>query len=185
MTLFPFLLRGAKMSDEAEDAEDVFYGCVECKGANNRGRRSEGSALCKFDGCKRAYSKKRKAGALSFVEAHAATSARAPTVCYKIKQVVGVSLCLPGDMSGYEKRVGKKMDDNCIAYQVCGGFGEDRRDEFIPDTRWVKLSELLESGMSEQALKVLDTFAGKLQAQCKEARKRLRLVQEAEDECMQ
>ena len=42
------------------DDDDTFYGCVECSGDRGRPRRSGGSAICKFDGCKRSYAKKRK-----------------------------------------------------------------------------------------------------------------------------
>ena len=41
------------------------------------------------------------------------------------------------------KRAGCKADDNNIAYKVRGGFGADKDDELIPDTRWIKLSELV------------------------------------------
>ena len=57
------------------------------------------------------------------------------TTCFEIKSVLGVSLCMPPSMSGYERRAGRAADDDDICYQVRGGFGEDEHDALIPDTR--------------------------------------------------
>ena len=135
------------MADDTDD--DTFYDCVECSGERGRPRRSDGSATCKFDGCKRSYAKKRK---LEAVAADAPRSAQlaptgataAPTVCYKIKHVLGVAMCLPSDMSGYERRNGKKAAADQLSYLVCGGFGEDAQDSMIND-RLQNIVDLVEN----------------------------------------
>ena len=54
-------------------------------------------------------------------------------------------------------------DDDNIAYKVRGGFGEDKDDELIPETRWIRLSELVHN-MDERSLIALDKWAGKHKA---------------------
>ena len=44
----------------------------------------------------------------------------------------------------------------------------------MPDTRWVKLSNLVDNELDENDCKLLDTFAKNLQVVAKTARKRLR-----------
>ena len=79
------------------------------------------------------------------------------------------------------KRAGCKADDNNIAYKVRGGFGADKDDELIPDTHWIKLSELVYN-IDERALASLDKWAGKLQkAEREAARESLRAEQEGEE----
>ena len=43
-----------------------------------------------------------------------------------------------------------------MAHKVRGGYGEDRDDELIPDTRWVNLSELV-ANLDDRSLAVLST----------------------------
>ena len=50
-------------------------------------------------------------------------------------------------------------DDICC--EVRGGFGEDEDDRFMPDTRWLMLSELVQN-IDRTELKKLDKFAKKL-----------------------
>ena len=102
----------------------------------------------------------------------------ARTSCFKVREVLGVDLCLAAD--DREMRAGRSADDDNVAYKVRGGFGEDKDDELIPDTRWVKLAELT-ANMSESQLASLDTWAGKLQKVLKEARKRKRQQQENDE----
>ena len=166
----------------SDEDEDVFYDCAVCSGDQGREPRSDGSAVCKFDGCKCEYAKRRK---LEHVDVdalprQAPTGGDTSTYCYTVKEVVGVSMCPTDHMTPYEKRAGRKQKDTGISYQVRGGFGEDKRDDFIPDTRWVPLTELVQN-LDERGLKLLDTFAAKLQSTCKEARKRLREARERED----
>ena len=50
-------------------------------------------------------------------------------------------------------------------------------DELMPETRWVKLSELV-FNMNDSSLASLDKWAGKLQKSAQEASKRTRAAQE-------
>ena len=102
----------------------------------------------------------------------------ARTSCFKIREVVGIDMRVAADDRA--KRAGCKADDNNIAYKVRGGFGADKDDELIPDTHWIKLSELVYN-MDERALASLDKWAGKLQKAAREARERLRAEQEGEE----
>ena len=89
----------------------------------------------------------------------------------ELRDVVGVDLCVA--MSDRQKRAGRSLDDDNISYKVRGGFGEDKDDELIPDTCWVKLTELV-NNLDERGLAALDKWAGKLQQTARDARKRLR-----------
>ena len=125
----------------SEPDEEVFWECVICHGAMGRERRSSGSVNCKHDSCKRALKRKREAGEV-FEEVEVAEPEKTPrTSCFKIREVVGVDLRVTaGDR---EKRAGGRLDDARIAFKVRGGFGEDKDDELIPDTRWIKLPVLV------------------------------------------
>ena len=81
------------------------------------------------------------------------------TQCFKVKEVIGVSLCME-QMSAAERRVGRERADEEIRCQVRGKFGSDAdedTDDMLPDTRWVKLSELTDN-IREADLKALDEF---------------------------
>ena len=159
----------------SEPDEEVFWECVICHGAMGRERRSSGSVNCKHDSCKRALKRKREAGEV-FEEVEVAEPEKTPrTSCFKIREVVGVDLRVTaGDR---EKRAGGRLDDARIAFKVRGGFGEDKDDELIPDTRWIKLPVLV-NNLDERSLKVLDTWADRLKQVTKDARQRLRERQE-------
>ena len=49
-----------------------------------------------------------------------------PTACFKIREVLGVSMSLPQNMTAYQRRKGRRLTENHVAVQVRGGFGEDR-----------------------------------------------------------
>ena len=57
-------------------------------------------------------------------------------------------------------------------------MADEDPDDMISDTRWVRLNNLLHLGDSE--LKALDIFAAKLQKAAKDARKRLRELEDDE-----
>ena len=104
-----------------------------------------------------------------------AQSAAAPRFCFQIKDVVGVSMC-KDRLTRKERRVGRDREDEDIQYQVRGKFGDDSDEDLedmVPDTRWVKLSELVQK-IDEPGCAALDAFAAKLQKAAKAARKRLR-----------
>jgi hypothetical protein len=160
------------MSDE----EEVFFDCVECFGANGRARRSDGSNTCRHDGCKKDYAKRRR-GSDNNGDISSLPLPKAPQhKCRKIKDVLGVSLCLTSQMSGEEKRTGRKTGDDDIQCQVRGGFGgaRDKVEDLIPDTRWVKLDELVDA-MDHSQLKKLFTFSRQLGDVLERAEKRLRV----------
>jgi|TARA_B110000037_G_C16654772_1_gene316045 hypothetical protein len=162
--------------------EDPFLDCVECHGDNNRERRSDGSATCKHDGCKKAYARKRKAGGAGDITALPQQASVAPPAkCRKIKDVLGVSMVLVSELSSDERRVGRKCGDNDIHCAVRGGFGNrgDKAEDLIPDTRWVQLTDLVEA-LDKQQLKKLSAFAGKLQDALKLAEERVREDMEEE-----
>ena len=162
--------------------EVPFLDCVECHGDNKRERRSDGSATCKHDGCKKDYARKRKAGAAGDITALPQQAPVAPPAkCRKIKDVLGVSMVLVSELSSDERRVGRKLGDNDISCEVRGGFGNsgDKAEDLIPDTRWVKLTDLVVA-MDKQQLKKLFTFAGKLQDALKLAEERVREDMEEE-----
>ena len=150
--------------------------CIECHGASGRARRSEGSAICPFDGCKRKYAKRRRGsngdGELPLVE-------MPPKVprheCRKIKDVLGVSLCLTSEMTSEEKRLGRKNGDDDMQCEVRGGFGgaRDKAEDLIPDTRWVKLVDLVDA-MDQTQLKKLFMFARQLEGLLQRAEENLR-----------
>ena len=94
----------------------------------------------------------------------------ARTSCFKIRDVVGVDLCV--EASARQRRVGRALDEHNISYKVRGGFGEDKDDEMLPDTRWVPLSELA-ANLKEQDLKALDKWAAALEKSAKTLRKEL------------
>ena len=133
-----------------DEDEDVFYECVVCAGAKGRCCRSDGSSICKHNSCYVMYVelRRRRAGGGDDVEctALAPPAKAARTSCFNICEVVH-GLCMGIDMrmaaDDRAKRAGCKADDNNIAYKVRGGFGADKDDELIPDTRWIKLSELV------------------------------------------
>ena len=122
--------------------------------ASELGRTSELSGLL---ACKSPHRRKRR------------------TLCFKVKEVIGVSLCME-QMSAAERRVGRERADEEIRCQVRGKFGSDAdedTDDTLPDTRWVKLSELTDN-IREADLKALDEFTRGLNKAIKDARRRLR-----------
>ena len=110
---------------------------------------------------------------------HAAPVDEDPTTCFKIKEVLGVTMCLK--MTKTEKRLGRDYDDADCHYHVRGKFGGDSNedvDDMNSDTRWVKLTELV-TNMRESELAELDVWAGQLQKAARAARKRVRRAQES------
>ena len=155
--------------------------CVECFGANGRARRSDGSATCLHDKCKRDYAKRRRGSSNDGdISSTVEKLPKAPRHnCRKIKDVLGVSLCLTSEMTGEERRTGRKTGDDDIQCQVRGGFGgaRDKVEDLIPDTRWVKLDELVDA-MDTAQLKKLFTFARTLEGVLQRAEGRLRQDEE-------
>ena len=116
--------------------------CVVCHGERGRARRSDGSATCLHDGCKRDYAKRRRGSNDDGDNLLAEKLPKEPRhECRKIKDVLGVSLCLTSGMASEERRIGRKHGDDDIQCEVRGGFGgaRDKVEDLIPDTRWVKL----------------------------------------------
>ena len=102
------------------------------------------------------------------------TATRDPTSCFRIKEVLGVSMCLK--LSKTEKRLGYDYGAEDFCYQVRGKYGGSKHedpDDMVSDTRWVQLKELV-TNMNESQLSELDVWAGKLQKAAKAARKKIR-----------
>ena len=111
--------------------------CVVCGGERGRERRSGGSSICKFDGCQKELSRRRKeARAAGDVPPVAERPPAQPAKCRKIKDVLGVSVC-GFDLNADEKRVGKEWGYDDIQFQLRGGFGgaRDKAEDLMPDTR--------------------------------------------------
>ena len=101
-----------------------------------------------------------------------------PTECFKIKEVLGVSMCLK--MTKTEKRLGRDYDAADCYYHIRGKYGghiDEDMDDMVSDTRWVKLTELVKN-MKEPELKELDVWAGSLQKAAKAACMELRRSRE-------
>jgi len=64
---------------------------------------------------------------------------------------------------------------------VRGGFGEDKDDAFIPNTRWVLLSELIKN-VDKRELAALSKFAKALPERLKSAQQYLEEQRETDDE---
>ena len=168
-------------SDEDEDAEvDAFMECYYCQGRKGCPRASEGSIRCSAGACKRKQAADNRAKKAGLADAlplagELMESASLPRYCFKIKEVVGVSMC-SNRLTSKERRVGRARADEDWSYQVRGKFGDDSdedSDDMVPDTRWVPLSELV-AKLDEPACKKLDAFASGLQKAAKQARKELR-----------
>ena len=97
-----------------------------------------------------------------------------PAKCRKIKDVLGVSVC-GFDLNADERRVGKEWGYDDIQFQLRGGFGgaRDKAEDLMPDTRWVKLDDLVEA-MPKRDLKKLFTFAKNLCSVLEAAEQELR-----------
>ena len=161
------------------NGQPVFFGCVRCGGSKGRSRKSLASTNCKANSCKGV--RKRGHEELEAVAAPAVRSVA--TSCFKVKEVLGVSVCL--ELDADERRVGREADDDDISLQVRGGFGkgahEDESD-LIPDTRWVQLSELVENEVDAEALALLEKLAKALPKLIKAAAKRIGEREVANDE---
>ena len=163
--------------------DETFWDCHYCSGERGCPRASAGSIRCSAGQCKRKQADERhaaKAGlTASLLEAAAgsepAQSTAAPHYCFQIKDVVGVSWSMDR-LTSKERRVGREKEDGHLWYQVRGKFGDDSDEDFddmVPDTKWVRLSELVEK-IDDPGCAVLDAFASGLQKATKAARKRLR-----------
>ena len=141
---------------------------------------SDNGTRCKHDSCKRELTRRNKERRAALASAgDAAPVDEDPTTCFKIKEVLGVSMCLK--MTKTEKRLGRDYDDADCHYHVRGKFGGDSNedvDDMNSDTRWVKLTELVKN-MGESELAELDVWAGQLQKAARAARKRVRRAQES------
>ena len=113
--------------------------CRFCPQDNPSGlpRSAPGSDCCTGAACKRARAHERAQRAAGV---QVATPTQAETTqCFKVKEVIGVSLCME-QMSAAERRVGRERADEEIRCQVRGKFGSDAdedTDDMLPDTRWV------------------------------------------------
>ena len=165
-------LRCEAMPDlDPYNGRPVFFDCVSCGGKNGRSRKSPGSSNCMHDSCKGVRKRRHEE-----LEAVAAPALRAATTsCFKVKELLGISVCL--ELDADERRVGREADDDDIALQIRGGFGkgahEDESD-LIPDTRWVQWSELVDNDVDDDALDKLERLAKTLPKLLKAARKRIR-----------
>ena len=167
----------------SEHGEDIFYDCVICSGAKTRERNGPNGTRCKHNSCKDELTRRNKEmrAALQSPAGDSAVVDQDPTECFRIKEVLGVSMCLK--MSKADKRLGCDYNPSDCYYHVRGKYGGSRNedvDDMISDTRWVQLTELVRN-MSEPQLAELDSWAGQLQKTAKAARKRVRQQQRSEE----
>ena len=152
---------------------DAFICMYRC---NSGCPQNKGSLRCTRSRCKERQAAERQAAkagrAGSLVAAPSAPQAEA-TSCFVIKKVIGVSMCLE-TLDNTERRCGRMTHDDEICYQVRGKFGKSMDEDMEPDTRWVKLSTLVDNKLDETDCQLLDTFAKSLLGVAKNARKRLR-----------
>ena len=160
--------------------------CVVCSGRRGRGRNGDNGTRCKHQRCKEELTARNKAERAARLESSAGDAAPPadtdPTACFKIKEVLGVSMCLK--MTKKERRLGRAADVEAdIYYHLRGKYGggaDEDEDDMVSDTRWEPLNDLV-SHLSEPQLAVLDAWAGSLQKKAKAARKELRKRQREED----
>jgi len=167
--------RRLQPTNMAREDEEPFTDCVVCFGQKGRERRSDGAAVCKFDGCSKEYTRRNRERAGDGISRREAPPPSAPPAkCRKIKDVLGVSTCLLAEMDADERRVGRKSSDDDIQIQVRGGFGgtDDKAEDLIPDTRWVQLADLLDA-LDKKGRKKLHTFAEDLKEMLEDAEDRL------------
>ena len=178
-SLYVKLRRVAMPGIDQYNGLPVFDDCVSCGGKQGRSRRSLGSTNCRHEACKGVRKRRHEEP-----QAVAAPDVRAvATSCFKVKELLGISVCL--ELDADERRVGREADDDDIALQVRGGFGkgahEDESD-LIPDTRWVQWSELIDNEVDDDALEKLEKLAKTLPKLLKAARKRKREREASNDE---
>ena len=117
----------------------------------------------------------RDEGAVPVVRGAAVGSMPTPHNCYEIHEVMGHAYQDVREMEVYERRNGRDWENEDIIYEVRGRFGEDDDDAGVTDTRWVKLSNLIEHVTDQTGLdRELDAYAGSLKAKAKRAREALR-----------
>ena len=90
-----------------------------------------------------------------------------------MEEVLGHRYCDIPKLSARDRRAGRETDDEEVEYLVRGQFGEDEHDTFMPDTRWVALTELV-AYIEEGKLAALDMYAKELYKTMSTVRKRVR-----------
>ena len=81
------------MSDDDAGDEEIFYECGVCAGEMGRCRRSDGSSICKHNSCYNEL-RRRRAGGDEVRTALARPAKAARTSCFKIREVLGVDMCV-------------------------------------------------------------------------------------------
>ena len=155
--------------------EEIFWDCAYCEGRSGLPRASTNSPRCTASQCKEAQTAERAAARTALPVVAPCAPKAEPTTCFKIKEVLGVSMCME-KMTDEESRCGRARSDEEICYQLRGKFGkssDEDVDDMVPGTRWVKLTELVEN-IDEAGCALLDSFAKELAKATKHARKRLR-----------
>ena len=156
--------------------------CVVCHGERGRARRSDGSAICLHDGCKRDYAKRRRG---SNGDGDILLAEKLPKEprheCRKITDVLGVSLCLTSGMTSEEMRIAVANMVTTTSSARCVAALE------VLATR-SRISYLTLGGSSWKSssvlwtipqLKKLFTFARQLEGLLERAEERLREDEEA------
>ena len=105
--------------------------------------RAQNSVRCTASQCKDAQTAERAAARTALPVVAPCAPKAEPTTCFKIKEVLGVSMCTE-KMTDEESRCGRARSDEEICHQLRGKFGkssDEDVDDMVPGTRWVKLTD--------------------------------------------
>ena len=111
--------------------EEIFWDCMYCEGEHGLPRASTNSPRCTASQCKAAQTAERAAARTALPVVAPCAPKAEPTTCFKIKEVLGVSMCTE-KMTDEESRCGRARSDEEICYQLRGKFGKSR-DEDVDD----------------------------------------------------
>ena len=156
---------------------DADWVCPYCEGESGNPRHG---IPCSAHACRQAHhevreKRARDEGTVPVVRGATVGGMLTPQNCHEIKKVIGHAYQDVREMEAYERRNGVDWENEDIIYQVRGKFKEDDNDEGVMDTRWVKLSDLIEHVTDQTKLdRELDGYAGSLKAKAKGAREALR-----------
>ena len=106
---------------------DDDWQCAYCDGESGCPRASDGSPRCAASQCKVAHTAARAAARTLRPVVAPCVPHAAPTTCFKIKEVLGVSFCMER-MQEEESRCGRERSDEELCYQLRGKFGKSRHD---------------------------------------------------------
>ena len=100
-------------------------------------RACANSPRCTASQCKAAHTAARAAARAALPVVAPCAPEAEPTTCFKIREVLGVSMCTK-KLTEYVSRCGWARSDEEISYQLRGKFGKSRDedvDDMVPGTQ--------------------------------------------------